>query len=103
MTVARLDSEMGMGELARWEKFERVEPFMGHRLEVLGGLICSTLANIHRGKSQTAYDTADFMPFYQMDRQAAERDRHIGKAVPVDEDDAQVMRLVASCGGRING
>jgi hypothetical protein len=101
MTVGEMEDRMGSSELFRWIQYEREEPFLPERVELNGGIIASTLANIHRGKNTPPFAIMDFMP---VARQAAEVSRveaHRRAAMPDadDDDDALVQRMVAAFGG----
>jgi hypothetical protein len=101
MTVAELEDRMGVGELARWAAYEAVEPFLGTRVEWAGGIVASTIANVHRGKNTPVFEPLDFMPLTRgrMERGIAEVRARQSFAAPVDEDDATLQRLVAAFGG----
>lgn len=93
---------MSLGELVRWQKYEAEEPFLGYRIELLGGLLCSLIANVNRGKNSPAFSPEQFMPFLHRQREAAALVAQAG-TVPQNDDDAQVMRLVLAFGGKIHG
>ncbi|KKL27190.1 hypothetical protein LCGC14_2387650 [marine sediment metagenome] len=64
MTVGRLVSELSADELREWQAFSRVVPFMDEmdgRANVRAGQICSTLANVNRGKKQAPYPLKGFI------------------------------------------
>lgn len=42
--------------------YYRLEPWGGHEDDRRMATICSTMANIHRGKNKRAYKIDDFMP-----------------------------------------
>ena len=48
----------------QWEDYRR-QPWGDFRVDLVGGMIASTLANIHRDtkKRQQPYTASDFMPF----------------------------------------
>lgn len=51
-------------ELAEWRIIARHHPFGSSQDDARTALICSTLANCHRGRGQRPYTTKDFMPDY---------------------------------------
>lgn len=93
---------MGQGELMRWMRFEEAEPFLPTRLDVVGGLICALMANIHRNKNIAPFDTVDFMPFYRMQQEQREK-ADMAARFPNEDDreEAELQRMVLSFGGRI--
>lgn len=92
---------MSVAELQRWSRFEREEPFLGERVELMGGIMSSVIANVHRGKNAPPYDALDFMPIVSREHhradEAAKRARH-GMPEPVSEEDAILQRLVLAYG-----
>jgi hypothetical protein len=103
MTVAELEDRMGAGELARWALYEAEEPFLPARVDLVGGMVASTMANIHRGKTTPPFEPVDFMPFARAAADAARVEAHRSAHLPpaVDEDDAMVQRMVAAFGGTV--
>jgi hypothetical protein len=101
MTVAELEDRMGAGELLRWMDYEAEEPFLPARVDLAGGIVASTLANIHRGKTTPPFDPVDFMPFALRAVEAANVEARRRATMPdaVDEDDATLQRIVATFGG----
>lgn len=61
MTVEELLERMSLEEFREWQIFERVEPFGDRRADVLTGMICATLANIHRGEKTKPFTPWDFI------------------------------------------
>jgi hypothetical protein len=72
MTVEELHNRMSLGEFRRWAMFLSEEPTVGERIDLVGGIIASTLANINRGKTSKVYVPTDFMPIAARQREAAE-------------------------------
>lgn len=86
----------------RWMRFEEEEPFLPTRLDVVGGLICSLLANIHRAKTVSPFDTVDFMPFYRMQQEQRAKADLATRFPDADaREEAELQRMVLSFGGRI--
>jgi hypothetical protein len=74
MTVRGLLAQIGADELAEWQAFSAMEPFGFWSDHYHAALIASTIANANRGKSQKAFQPADFMPFLER-RQMPDADR----------------------------
>lgn len=51
MTVEELHARMSVGEFRRWAQYLSEEPTIGERVDLIGGIIASTIANVNRGKS----------------------------------------------------
>ncbi len=62
MTVAELLSRISSKELSEWMAFAQHEPFGGDTIYIGNAIVAATVANVHRGKNQKAYDIQDFMP-----------------------------------------
>jgi hypothetical protein len=105
MTVGELEDRMGARELSRWMLYESEEPFLPARVDLAAGLISSTMANIHRGKTTPAFVPLDFMPLAAKAIEAARVEAHRIATLPSpeDEDDAMVQRMVAAFGGGMDG
>lgn len=92
---------MSVAELQRWAIYESDEPFLGERVELMGGVVSSVIANVNRGKGTPPYDALDFMPLVSRERQRADeaalRARR-GMPEPVSEEDAILQRLVLAYG-----
>jgi hypothetical protein len=54
--------EMPATEYQTWRAFAMVEPIGRRRDDILTGIQCSLLANIHRGKDQKTFKPTDFVP-----------------------------------------
>lgn len=52
-----------VAEFNAWRAYWNVSPFGDYRNDVQSGLICSTMANIHRASNTTPYSPGDFMPY----------------------------------------
>jgi hypothetical protein len=105
MTVGEMEDRMGARELSRWMLYEVEDPFLADRIDLAGGLISSTMANIHRGKTTPPFVPLDFMPLAQRTVEVArvEAHRRANLPAPEDEEDAMVQRMVAVFGGGMNG
>jgi len=62
MTRDELRERLTVEEFRVWFMLEQIEPFGEFGAWVRAGVIASTLANIHRGKDQSAFSPSDFMP-----------------------------------------
>jgi hypothetical protein len=51
-----------LGSLPYWMAYYRLEPFGEEPAWLRAGIIASTTANCHRGRSQKAWTPADFIP-----------------------------------------
>lgn len=63
MTVGELLSRMSSEELTEWMAYDQLEPIGAYRLDMVGGIISSILANQNRKRGAHAYKPQDFMPF----------------------------------------
>ncbi len=52
---------MSYGEFLDWEKFFLVEPPLAERVDLMGALVTSTIANVNRAKNRRAYSVDDFL------------------------------------------
>jgi hypothetical protein len=101
MTVAEMESRMGYGELRRWNRYEAQEPFLPFRVDLIGGLICSVLANVNKAKTVPTFSAMDFMPFLQKAVEATELEEKRGDMpAPVDEVEVNLQLAVLRLGGR---
>lgn len=64
MTVGELESRMSNRELHEWAEFSGLYPFMPERMDFVGGVVASTIANVHRGRGQKAFSPDDFIADY---------------------------------------
>jgi hypothetical protein len=102
MTVGELETRMGHGEFLRWARFEAQEPFLPFRVDLIGGLVCSVLANINKGKATPAFSARDFMPLIQaMQEAAAEAEYRKKLHEPADQVEIDLQMAVLRFGGRI--
>jgi hypothetical protein len=60
ISVKQLLRDYDSHELSEWLAYYRIEPRVDPYW--IGGMVASTLANIHRGKSSRVYKPSDFMP-----------------------------------------
>ena len=65
MTVEDMLARMSSEELSEWMAFDRLEPIGWARVDLVGGLLCSLLANQHRKRGSKAFKPGDFMPFLE--------------------------------------
>lgn len=56
---------MSSSEVARWQAYERLEPWGEERGDLRNGILAALVANLTRGQGQKAYGPADFMPDYE--------------------------------------
>lgn len=63
MTVGELLSRMSSEELTEWMAYDQLEPIGAYRLDMVGGIISSILANQNRKRGTQPYKPQDFMPF----------------------------------------
>lgn len=68
-TVRELLATTDAQELAEWKIINRYHPIDDGREDARFALVCSTLANCHRGKGQQAFTVKDFMPDYSGKKQ----------------------------------
>lgn len=73
MTVEDLHAKMSIGEFNGWIRFMADEPLLPDRIDLMGGVVASTLANINRGKTTKPYSFQDFMPVAKRMREQEER------------------------------
>lgn len=64
MTVGELERRLTAREFAEWIEFYRVHPFVTERVDLMGGIVASTIANVNRGKGSRPLKPSDFMPTY---------------------------------------
>lgn len=63
---------MSLGEFRRWATYLAEEPTLAERVDLIGGVITSTIANVNRGKSSKSYTALDFMPIALKLRESVE-------------------------------
>jgi hypothetical protein len=56
---------MSSEEFVYWKAYAAIDPFGNVRSDLQTALLASTLANIHRGPKQQAYQLKDFMLNFQ--------------------------------------
>jgi hypothetical protein len=66
---------MSLSELHRWREFALTEPFLPERVDLMGALVTSTLANINRAKNSAAFSIEDFMIVANMRKVASNDDQ----------------------------
>lgn len=58
--------QMDSAELSEWMAFDRVEPIGSLGADYRAGMVCATMANIHKSSKVTkTYSPQDFMPFFK--------------------------------------
>lgn len=65
---------MSYGEFLDWEKFFLVEPPLPERVDLMGALVTSTIANVNRSKSRKPYSVEDFLIIKGLLRQEYEQE-----------------------------
>lgn len=84
--------------------FESIEPFLPFRTDLAGGLICSIVANVNKGKTTPAFSALDFMPFAQRaQRQGEEEDLKKQTVKAADDVEVSLQMAVLRFGGRVRG
>ncbi len=100
--MAELEDRMSEAELRRWARFESIEPFPSFRIDLVGGLICSVLANIHKAKNAAPFEPIDFMPLYQRSlnesKEAALAEKYPDEA---EREQAALQQMFVAFGGRL--
>lgn len=76
---------MSAAEFMEWRLLEQIEPFGDRRSDVGAAMICTTLANIHRGEKTKPYSLSDFIP--QWDPPAPAR-------AQTPEEQLQIMLMI---------
>ena len=61
MTTGELSKRMTNAEFERWKKYYNKKPFGTEREGYNIAVLCSLIANIHRGKGKAAFKPSDFM------------------------------------------
>ena len=96
---------MTQAEFQRWAAYEAEEPFLPARVDLIGGLICSVLANVNKAKHVAAFTPLDFMPI--LERMLSERDALVAMErnalSPADETERTLQMAVLKLGGRVHG
>ncbi len=62
MTREELLDRITVEEFQTWFLLEQIEPYGEYGAWLRTGVLASTMANIHRGKDQSAFAPLDFMP-----------------------------------------
>lgn len=58
-------ARVGSDELAEWRIMYRLDPSLAERVDLAGGIIASTIANVNRKKGSQPFKPADFMPLVE--------------------------------------
>jgi hypothetical protein len=66
--VGELTATLSSRELTEWQAFATLESLGDQRADLRMAIVCSTFANIHRGKRKKAFTPRDFMPFIERAR-----------------------------------
>lgn len=69
VTVDYLLKNISARELTEWMAYYQVEPFGEARDDLRMGMICSTIANVNRGKNGRVYKPEDFIPRFDRPKQ----------------------------------
>jgi hypothetical protein len=77
-TVRELLKRVDSKELSEWMAFDSIEPIGDIRTDLAAGIVASTVANCHRGKSQQAFMPMDFMPLHQKETTAENAAEEVG-------------------------
>jgi hypothetical protein len=85
MTVEEVHAKMALGEFYRWADYMAEEPLLPDRVDIIGGVIASTIANVNRAKGATAFTHLDFMPIAKAIQQ-----RHLDA---LDEEQFALMQM----------
>ncbi len=78
-TLHELLSQISSWELSLWEAFAQTEPFDDQRASLERAINTCTIANAWRGKDQSAFKPADFMPFIQKEQPEVKTEGLTGK------------------------
>jgi hypothetical protein len=94
VTVAELQDRLSLQEFWDWQLFAAKEPFLSERVDLMGALISSVIANVNRGKGQKPLTVDDFMIIAR----GLEGDKM--PPTPVDEDN-YMKSVILRLGGRV--
>lgn len=83
---------MSLHEFRDWQKFVTLEPLLSERVDVNGAMVASVIANVNRGKGQTAYTIQDFLVVQRMLDQTRK---------PEEADDIHMRATIISLGGAV--
>lgn len=67
--VDHLLKSISARELTEWMAYYEVEPFGEARDDLRMGIICSTIANVNRGKGGRVFKPEDFIPKFNKPKQ----------------------------------
>jgi hypothetical protein len=77
-------------------KFTSLEPFLSERVDIAGGIVAVTIANVNRGKGSKAFSLEDFLV---VKRSMQDADK---KELTKDELEALHLKtFILSMGGRL--
>jgi hypothetical protein len=93
VTVDELMDRLSFREFTDWQAFASSEPFLPQRVDLMGALVASTIANVNRGKGRRAYSITDFM---LIEKRVAEADAPTAEAA-----DNHLQRVIIGLGGKI--
>lgn len=71
-TVSELEDSLSSSELVEWMALYEMEPWGVWRDNYHHAMQCALLANVHRGKNQSAVSAADFMLKDEQERREKE-------------------------------
>lgn len=83
---------MSLREFRDWQKFVTLEPLLSERVDVNGAMVASVIANVNRGKGQSAYSIHDFMVVQRMLDQTRK---------PEEAEEIHMRATILSLGGVI--
>lgn len=66
---------MSAKEFLEWQLFNSVEPFGYERMDLVGGIIASTIVNVNRRRGQAARTPDLFMPDFGIKRGSGKKKR----------------------------
>jgi hypothetical protein len=96
-TVGELEQRLSLREYWEWQEFFRLEPPIGERVDLMGALVASILANIHRKQGASQIEIDDFMLVSQQMRQ-----EYAPPETPEEYAENHLKEFILSIGGRID-
>lgn len=71
--MAEVQRTISGREFAEWLAYYQIEPWGEERADLRAGIVASTVANVHRTKSQKAYKPEDFVPKFKVPEKEPDR------------------------------
>jgi hypothetical protein len=62
-TLEELGETCSAQEFGLWQALYQQSPWGPERIDLAGGVVAATIANVNRGKDQAAFSPLDFMPW----------------------------------------